>query len=1648
MAAEFATSVASGVAENLVERYVVRPALSNLRYVFCFQNIVEEFNEQKQLLSSAQTRLQNDVAEARRQTLEIEQDVKKWLEEADKVMEEVESLENEIQENKPCLTWCPNWNCRYRLGKKIAKKTPGIAKLVESSKFDPNRIGHRATLPNFLPSKDFVPSESSTSVLNQIWEALKIDSVNMIGVLGMGGVGKTTLVKEVGKKAEELKLFDEVVMTTVSQNVNIDKIQDEIADLLGLEFDKKSEQGKARQLWLRLKNVERILVILDDVWTSINLNDIGIPIGEDHIGCKILLTTRLRQVCSYMSCHPVIDLEVLEEDEAWDLFQKNADLKNDFEGIRLRDVAMEVARECRGLPLAIVTIARALKHKTLDAWIVANKQLRESQHSGNSYENIYTRLKISYDCLTGEKIQSCFLLCSLFPEDYDISIEDLTRFGVGQGLFHDASLIDDARTEMRAKLEDLQNSGLLLDSRKDKCVKMHDVVRDFAHWITSKGEKVFKVNAGLGWKEWPRSESFECFTAISLMNNKIERLPDGLECPKLETLLVGGDGSTKVSGAFFEGMKALKVLTLENVLLSLEGLQGLTNLRNLRLEKCKLENVSSLAKLKKLEILDLRSSHIYELPIELRELRGLRLLDLSTCGMLQRIPINLLTRLESLEELYIDYPSFEQWTTEEKSGEGSNASLSELNLLSHLKALTLCVRSKCLSKHFVFPKLERYAIMVNKWQHDNYPTSKTLKIKESSLDAFKSLLLNVEDLSLDSITGYKNLVPVLDRQGLQKLTFLELQDCKDIECLIDTTQHQSPTTAFSNLEKLSMTKMVSLKQLCNGLPPKEFLQNLKELSIRHCMDMISADPWVQNLRKVTIKDCRQMLVVFEMGKLLHFKQEHDQPQLLSMLTYLELEFLPELLCIWKGQTHHVSLHSLKVVRVQHCDKLTSLFSPFLAQSLIQLEELEILHCPQLKRIIADFEEDDEEISLNSFLHPLCLPKLTTIRIIDCSRLEHVFPMSMAEGLPQLKSLNIIDSSQLEQIFSTVKEKDEKDIVLSQLQSLVLQNLVNLKSFCPENCFVKLPSLVELKMYRCPELTRFTAQLPARTLAQLKELRLFEVGNNSQLYTRVGPQLRQTSSSDSEYLTIGNCQEIFQLQGGDLLLSLETLHLEDLSELQVIWKCPTQVETLQNLTQLMLIDCKSLRYVFPPMLAQHLSHLSYLCVKGCEALEQIIDQDQSSTSSSNAQLQPTISFPSLRKIWIIGCNKLKCLFPISVAHCLLNLEEFKVEGASKLEQIFGHEDETDLKDGKEMVLPQLKRLFLKRLPSLIRFIPECYHFVFPTLEYLEVKECSKITTSFLVHSDSACSMHAQKEFCLFNMRHKNKQCDSIVPQLRQKSPNLEILAAKNHERVFQTEGGYTLSSLRVLRLETLPELCIIWKDPVQNVTLQNLITLKVIHCKSLRHVFSPMIAQSLLHLKYLKIWGCEALEQIVAADQISPSQVLLQACFPNLTRLQIGKCKNLKRLFPASSVGYVSKLRYLIIEEALELEHLFEHEDKASTKYGKSLFVPQLEVLFLGKLPSLLSSIPEGYHFIFQSLRSLTVKECPKITTAFAVDTNLFVHAKTKTSQVVEKETVKTTTAIQRIEDGADRSTSKDIYWYRWYQPNELPPYMEEPGESF
>ncbi|MFQ6641842.1 hypothetical protein Gotur_015959 [Gossypium turneri] len=141
--------------------------------------------------------------------------------------------------------------------------------------------------------------------------------------------------------------------------------------------------------------------------------------------------------------------------------------------------------------------------------------------------------------MTRNDIQMCFLLCSLFPEDYEISLEILIMCGIGVGLFPNAFSIEDKRNEIVMALKKLQKSGIILGTDDAERIRMHDVVRDFAHWLTSTGENRFMVKDEL--KEWPDMDG--CYSAIALWNcsSNIKKFPDKVEFSKLKTLILEGD---------------------------------------------------------------------------------------------------------------------------------------------------------------------------------------------------------------------------------------------------------------------------------------------------------------------------------------------------------------------------------------------------------------------------------------------------------------------------------------------------------------------------------------------------------------------------------------------------------------------------------------------------------------------------------------------------------------------------------------------------------------------------------------------------------------------------------------------------------------------------------------------------------------------------------------------------------------------------------------------------------------------------------------------------------------------------------------------------------------------------------------------------
>jgi hypothetical protein len=268
---------------------------------------------------------------------------------------------------------------------------------------------------------------------------------------------------------------------------------------------------------------------------------------------------------------------------------------------------------------------------------------------------------------------------------------------------------------------------------------------------------------------------------------------------------------------------------------------------------------------------------------------------------------------------------------------------------------------------------------------------------------------------------------------------------------------------------------------------KDFLQRLEYVKVKQCGDIRTLFPakWRQalkNLRRVKTYDCKSLEEVFEFDEAEEGINKEKELPLLSSLTTLRLSDLPELKYIWKGPTRHVSLQSLIYLKLSSLNKLTFIFTPSLAQSLIHLETLEIAHCDELKHLI---REQDDEMRTES----LGFPKLKTLSIRFCGKLEYVFPVSVSPSLQNLEEMEIDFADNLKQVFYSgegddviVKSKIKDGIIdFPQLRKLSLFSVSSCSFFGPKDFAAQLPSLQELTIDGLEEWGNLLAQLRVRPL---------------------------------------------------------------------------------------------------------------------------------------------------------------------------------------------------------------------------------------------------------------------------------------------------------------------------------------------------------------------------------------------------------------------------------------------------------------------------------------------------------------------------------------------------------------------------------------
>ncbi|KAK2639046.1 hypothetical protein Ddye_026841 [Dipteronia dyeriana] len=443
-----------------------------------------------------------------------------------------------------------------------------------------------------------------------------------------------------------------------------------------------------------------------------------------------------------------------------------------------------------------------------------------------------------------------------------------------------------------------------------------------------------------------------------------------------------------------------------------------------------------------------------------------------------------------------------------------------------------------------------------------------------------------------------------------------------------------------------------------------------------------------------------------------------------------------------GGGNDVILLKLRIIVLFKLKNFINFYSENLSlnvQTTKRLKELKVRKCDSLEHII-EITEAEENVGGGGG-NDAMFPKL---RILQLDELENFInfysensSLNMLTAKGQLRNFNLLrhglqnlEESKIVWCRTQVLfqlEGLEQELSLPSLKVLELKYLKELIFLCEGlTHLLNLPNLNILRVENCNRLRHMFSPSLARNLLQLEELAISWCGELEQILDEDNAETyNQTLLKD-------------HLQSPLLFPNLSRIEIWNCGQLKSMFPVSIgHLLSLQNLTNLRLCYCDGLTHLFSSTtLVRNLLRLEELIIRNCGELEQIIVEDH--TEDDHVQLG---LFPNLSSISVNGCGKLKTLFPFNITQLgLQKLRTISVEKSFQLEELFGHKDEADMTSHREMVLPQLQQLSLEQLASLVNFCPVGYHFIFPSLSWLVVIECPKLTTRFSI--DKNRSVHAE------------------------------------------------------------------------------------------------------------------------------------------------------------------------------------------------------------------------------------------------------------------------------------------------------------------
>ncbi|XP_031100253.1 putative late blight resistance protein homolog R1B-17 [Ipomoea triloba] len=364
-----------------------------------------------------------------------------------------------------------------------------------------------------------VGKKDEFEIIKKLLTELGSKEKKVVSIIGMGGIGKTTLARRVYEDPSIFLHFDVRAWVVVSQLHNKRQMLVSLLNSISKQDDieQSSDEELALKLYQCLKR-QRYMVVVDDVWTGEAWDDVSNCFPDDGNGSRVLLTTRLAEVANYTSFDNDFShhMQLLDQTDSWNLFCEKASKSRDA---KFEIIGRPIVEKYKGLPLAIFVVAGLFsKLNTLNEWENIAKALESS--TTTIAATCSKVLSLSYNHLP-HHLKACFLYLGIFPEDYEINANELSRLWSAEGLAK-ASENENFDVVAERYIQELMDRNLILVrkwsccGRRIKLFGVHDLLHAFCVKEAQKENLLYVVREN--GSDFPQ----RCFRWVSIQSSNFD----------------------------------------------------------------------------------------------------------------------------------------------------------------------------------------------------------------------------------------------------------------------------------------------------------------------------------------------------------------------------------------------------------------------------------------------------------------------------------------------------------------------------------------------------------------------------------------------------------------------------------------------------------------------------------------------------------------------------------------------------------------------------------------------------------------------------------------------------------------------------------------------------------------------------------------------------------------------------------------------------------------------------------------------------------------------------------------------------------------------------------------------------------------------